>query len=59
MVYVPFLGGGALTVLFPLIISRFGPWLSVAFAFVMMLIFFLASVFSGWTSFFSKGRNVN
>jgi glutamate:Na+ symporter, ESS family len=51
MIYVPFLGGGALTVLFPLIITYAGMWWSLLLCTVAMLIFFAASVLSGWTSF--------
>ena len=54
MIYVPFLGGGILTVLFPLIITHAGVWLTLLLCAVMMILFFGASVACGWTSFRTK-----
>jgi glutamate:Na+ symporter, ESS family len=51
MLYVPFLGGGALTVMFPLIITYFGMWWSLLLCGLVMLFFFTVSILSGWTKF--------
>ncbi|MCD4785537.1 MAG: hypothetical protein K8T10_17080 [Candidatus Eremiobacteraeota bacterium] len=51
MVYEPFLGGGLITALAPIIVVSLGKWPSIGVAFAIMLIFFFISYFSGWVNF--------
>ena len=51
MVYEPFLGGGLITATAPIFIMSYGVWTSLIICAVVMVIFFLMSVFSGWTKF--------
>lgn len=51
MIYEPFLGGGLITALAPIIILRLGSWVSMGVAFALMIFFFLLSYFSGWVNF--------
>jgi glutamate:Na+ symporter, ESS family len=51
MVYEPFLGGGLITALAPIIVhSLLGPTWSIISAFIIMLTFILIAHFSGWTT---------
>lgn len=49
MVYEPFLGGGLITALAPILIRELGPWVSMVICAATMLVFGLISLFSGWT----------
>jgi len=51
MVYEPFLGGGLITALAPIIVVSLGAWGSIGSAFAIMVIFFLISFFNGWVNF--------
>jgi hypothetical protein len=49
MIYEPFLGGGLITALAPILINSMGPKTSIAVAAGIMLLFATISMLSGWT----------
>ncbi|MBK8480365.1 MAG: sodium:glutamate symporter [Proteobacteria bacterium] len=49
MIYEPFLGGGLVTALSPILIHELGPWVSMAVSAAIMAVFGAISHFSGWT----------
>ncbi len=52
MVYEPFLGGGLITALAPILIAKYvGLWGSIIASFVLMAIFFAIAYFNGWVNF--------
>ncbi len=59
MLYEPFLGGGVITATAPILVFNLGIWWSIAFAGLIMVIFFFVSWINGWTNFKSNKRNLN
>jgi glutamate:Na+ symporter, ESS family len=54
MVYEPFLGGGLVTATAPIFIMHYGMWETLIICAIVMVVFFMVSVFSGWTKFGRK-----
>ncbi len=51
MIYEPFLGGGFITALAPILVISLGLWQSIGISFAIMFIFFLLSLLNGWITF--------
>lgn len=51
MIYEPFLGGGFITALAPILVLNLGLWQSIGIAFGIMAVFFVISLLSGWFTF--------
>ncbi len=51
MIYEPFLGGGFITALAPILVMNLGLWRSIGISFGIMIVFFLISFLSGWLTF--------
>lgn len=49
MIYEPFLGGGLVTALAPILIRELGPWVSITLCGAIMVLFGAISRLSGWT----------
>lgn len=48
MIYEPFLGGGFITAMAPILVIKYGPLNAVLFSLVIMVTFILISFFNGW-----------